>query len=292
MRAAAEGAASFTSGTTRPKHRLRGKVPVRSAIGATRRGRPPAGCGTSCDPTTCAAWHGPRTRNRRPGWSRDHAAAGERSGARGGSRPLRARRGRGAADGAARAGRTAGCTAMLARMLGDPDLTARALDRLLADVAQAAGAWRDAGDRAEDWLFARLRRHGREVEREAGVEPRLRAVAAAAERRARARRSSDGCRARRRAGRRRPVGLRRSRAGNDQPTPAPPPCPGHARRVIAETPAPAGARRPLAAGWSRSGWRPRAPAAALALLALRLARHDRAEHDPAGAREPASCRPA
>lgn len=69
---------------------------------------------------------------------------------------------------------------MLARMLVNPELTARALDRLLADVAQTAGTRRDSGDGAEDWLFARLRRHGREVEREAGVEPRLRAVAAAA----------------------------------------------------------------------------------------------------------------
>ena len=70
--------------------------------------------------------------------------------------------------------------AMLTRMLADPDLTARALDRLLADVAQAAGTRRESGDGAEDWLFARLRRHGREIEREAGVEPRLRSVATAA----------------------------------------------------------------------------------------------------------------
>ncbi len=69
--------------------------------------------------------------------------------------------------------------AMLARMLVDPDLTARALDRLLADVAHTAGTRRESGNGAEDWLFARLRHHGRDVEREAGVEPRLRSVAAA-----------------------------------------------------------------------------------------------------------------
>jgi hypothetical protein len=71
--------------------------------------------------------------------------------------------------------------AMLARILGDPDLTARALDRLLVDVRQAAGSRRIAGDSAEDWLFARLRRHAREVEREAGVAPRLQAVTATVE---------------------------------------------------------------------------------------------------------------
>jgi hypothetical protein len=60
--------------------------------------------------------------------------------------------------------------ATLLRMLGDPALVELAVDRLLADVPHYPSAVEAADVTAEDWLFARLRLHVRELQQPAGAQ--------------------------------------------------------------------------------------------------------------------------
>jgi DNA-directed RNA polymerase specialized sigma24 family protein len=59
----------------------------------------------------------------------------------------------------------------LERMLGDPQLARQALENMLADLWQNAGGYRTAGVSAEDWVFAHLRLHARDAQRQGLARP-------------------------------------------------------------------------------------------------------------------------